>query len=47
MLETREETYTTTHTKNRYNELGNNTGMLKAVDCYGIPDGNGNGGFSI
>ena len=33
--------------KNRYNELGNNTGMLKAVDCYGIPDGNGNGGFSI
>lgn len=28
-----------TDIRNRWNELGNNTGMLKAADAYGIPNG--------
>ena len=31
--------------RNRWNELGNNTGMLKVADAYGIPNGTGEGGF--
>lgn len=33
--------------RNRWNELGNNTGILKADNCYGIPNDNRNGEFSI